>query len=87
MADMTFDEIIEGMREEVYNDVIQEFHYIGELPITDDQKQEIISDIIDYVLKEIQSQPSCECSYYDELSANFPNGEFGVFNDDEENLE
>ena len=71
MADMTFDEIIEGMREEVYNDVIQEFHYIGELPITDDQKQEIISDIIDYVLKEIQSQPSCEYSYYNELSSEY----------------
>ena len=67
MADMTFDEIIEGMREEIYNDVIQEFHYIAELPITFDQQQEILSDIIDYVLKEIQSQPSCESSYYNEL--------------------
>ena len=84
MADITFDEIKESVREEIYSDVCQEFHYIAELPITDDQKQEIISDIVDYVFKERWNQPTCECSYYDELSANFPNGEFGVFNDDED---
>jgi len=65
---ITFDEIIESMKEEIYDDVCQEFHYILELPITGDQKQEIISDIIDYVFRERQKQPSCECSYYDSLS-------------------
>ena len=64
MADITFDEITEGIREEIYSDVCQEFHYIAELPITDDQKQEIISDIVDYVFIEWQKQPICECDAY-----------------------
>ena len=61
---ITFDEIKESMREEIYDDVCQEFHYIGELPITDDQKQEIISDIVDYVFRELWNQPVCECDAY-----------------------
>ena len=64
MADITFDEIKESVREEIYSDVCQEFHYIAELPITDDQKQEIISDIVDYVFREWQKQPICECDAY-----------------------
>jgi hypothetical protein len=51
MADMKFEEIMEDMKEEIYDNVCQDFHYILELPITDDQKQEIISDIVDYVYK------------------------------------
>jgi len=64
MADMTFEEIMEDMKEEIYDDVCQEFHYILELPITSDQKQEIISDIVDYVFRERQNQPHCECAAY-----------------------
>tara|TARA_R100001244_G_scaffold62469_1_gene52125 strand:+ start:265 stop:471 length:207 start_codon:yes stop_codon:yes gene_type:complete len=64
MADMTFEEIMEDIKEEIYDDVCQEFHYIGELPITGDQKQEIISDIVDYVFREWQKQPVCECDAY-----------------------
>ena len=64
MEDITFDEIKESVREEIYSDVCQEFHYIAELPITDDQKQEIISDIVDYVFREWQKQPICECEAY-----------------------
>jgi hypothetical protein len=58
----------EGIREEIYTDVIQEFDYIIDLQLSGDQKQAIISDIVDYVLREWQKQPSCECSYYDSLS-------------------
>jgi len=62
---VTFDETMEDMKEEIYDDVCQEFHYILELPITGDQKQEIISDIVDYVFRERQKQPICECDAYD----------------------
>jgi len=64
MGDMTFEEVMEDMKEEIYDDVCQEFHYILELPITGDQKQEIISDIVDYVFRERQNQPHCECAAY-----------------------
>jgi hypothetical protein len=39
------------LRDHIHSDVCQEFHYILDLPISDDEKQEIISDIIDYVIK------------------------------------
>jgi len=48
----TFEEIAEDVKEEIYDDVCQQFHYILELPITGDQKQEIISDIVDCVFRE-----------------------------------
>lgn len=68
MEHITFDEMNEGIREEIYTDVIQEFDYIADLQLSGDQKQAIISDIVDYVFRELQKQPPCECSYYDSLS-------------------
>ncbi len=39
MKHITFDEMNEGIREEIYTDVIQEFDYIIDLQLSDDQKQ------------------------------------------------
>ena len=64
MGDMTFEEINEEIREEIYNDIIQEFDYIADFPLSGDQKQEIISDIVDYVFRGLQKQPVCECDAY-----------------------
>jgi len=68
MKHTTFDEMNERIREEIYTDVIQEFDYIVDLQLSGDQKQAIISDIVDYVFRERQKQPSYQCSYYDSLS-------------------
>lgn len=40
----------EDTREELYNQYIQEYSYIEELPISDDMKQRIICDMIDCTL-------------------------------------
>tara|TARA_B110000467_G_C18257137_1_gene444061 strand:- start:549 stop:755 length:207 start_codon:yes stop_codon:yes gene_type:complete len=64
MGNMTFEEINEEIREEIYTDIIQEFDYIADLPLSGDQKQGIISDIVDYVFREWQKQPVCECDAY-----------------------
>jgi len=64
MADMTFEELNDTIREEIYNDVIQGFDYIADFPLSGDQKQEIISDIVDYVFRELWNQPVCECDAY-----------------------
>jgi len=68
MKHTTFDEMNERIREEIYTDVIQEFDYIVDLQLSGDQKQAIVSDIVDYVFRERQKQPSYQCSYYDSLS-------------------
>ena len=41
----------EELREEIYNDVIQEFDYIDGYCLTEDQKQTIVSDIVEYVIR------------------------------------
>ena len=68
MANMTFEEMNDAIREEIYNNVIQEFDYIDGYCLTGDQKQTIVSDIVEYIFTERQNQPTCECSYYDSLS-------------------
>jgi hypothetical protein len=40
----------EDARESLYNQYIQEYSYIGDLPISDDMKQRIITDMIDCTL-------------------------------------
>ena len=64
MAEMTFEEMNDEIREEIYNDVIQEFDYIHGYCLTGDQKQTIVSDIVEYILTERQNQPHCECAAY-----------------------
>jgi len=51
MAKMTFEEMNNEIREEIYNDVIQEFDYLNGYCLTDDQKQTIVSDVVEYVLQ------------------------------------
>jgi len=64
MADMTFEEMNEEIREEIYEDVIQEFEYLNSYILNDTEKQGIISDIVEYILRERQNQPHCECAAY-----------------------
>ncbi len=40
----------EDARESLYNQYIQEYSYVGDLPISDDMKQRIITDMIDCTL-------------------------------------
>ena len=46
---------IDLLRDHIHGDVCQEFHYILDLPISDDEKQEIISDITHYVISKLTS--------------------------------
>ena len=64
MADMTFEEMNEAIREEIYTDVIQEFEYLNSYILNDTEKQNIISDIVDCIFRERQNQPHCECAAY-----------------------
>jgi len=64
MTDMTFEEMNEAIREEIYTDIIQEFEYLNSYILNDTEKQNIISDIVDCILRERQSQHPCECAAY-----------------------
>jgi hypothetical protein len=46
---------IDLLRDHIHGDVCQEFHYILDLPISDDEKQDIISDITHYVISKLTS--------------------------------
>ena len=52
MADMTFEEMNEGIKKQIYDEVIQEFDYLNGTMLNDAEKQMIISDIVEYVFKE-----------------------------------
>jgi len=41
----------EEHREELYNEVIQDFEYLNGYCLTDDEKQTIITDIVELVLQ------------------------------------
>jgi hypothetical protein len=41
---------IEDQREEIFQDVIQQHSYIEDLPLSDDTKHAIISDIVDQII-------------------------------------
>ena len=49
------DEEMDLLRDHIHSDVCQDFHYILDLPISDDEKQEIISDITHYVILKLTS--------------------------------
>ena len=40
--------------EDVYNEVIQDFSWIDDLPLDDDQKQDILSEISQYVFNKLK---------------------------------
>ena len=40
----------EELREELYNEVIQDFDYLDGYCLTDDQVQTIVSDIVEFVI-------------------------------------
>jgi hypothetical protein len=64
MGNMTFEELNDAIREEIYTDVIQEFEYLNSYILNDTEKQNIISDIVEYIFRERQNQPHCECAAY-----------------------
>ena len=39
--------------EDIYNEVIQEFSWVNDLPLDDDQKQEIVSEISHYIFNKL----------------------------------
>ena len=45
---------VDLLRDTIHSDVCQEFHYIDDLPISDDEKNEIISDITHYITNKIE---------------------------------
>jgi hypothetical protein len=40
----------EKLREELYNEVIQDFDYLDGYCLTDDEKQTIVSDIVEFAI-------------------------------------
>ena len=40
--------------EDIYNEVIQDFSWIDDLPLDDDQKQDILSEISQYVFNKLK---------------------------------
>ena len=40
--------------EDIYNEVIQDFSWIGDLPLDEDQKQDILSEISYYVFNKLK---------------------------------
>ena len=40
--------------EDIYNEVIQDFSWINDLPLDDDQKQDILSEISQYVFNKLK---------------------------------
>ena len=40
--------------EDIYNEVIQDFSWIDELPLDDDQKQELLSEISNYIFNKLK---------------------------------
>ena len=45
----------EKEREEIYNDVIQEFDYLTGYCLTDDEVQTIVSDIVEFVIHKMNT--------------------------------
>lgn len=39
--------------EDIYNEVIQEFSWVNDLPLDDDQKHEIVSEISHYIFNKL----------------------------------
>ena len=50
--------------EEVRYKAIKEFEYLNSYILNDTEKQNIISDIVEYIFRERQNQPHCECAAY-----------------------
>ena len=50
MKKMTFEEMNEEIREDLYNEVIQEFDYLTGYCLTGDEVQTVVSDIVEFAI-------------------------------------
>ena len=55
MRKMTFEEMNEEIREDLYNEVIQEFDYLTGYCLTGDEVQTIVSDIVEFAIHKINT--------------------------------
>ena len=50
MRKMTFEEMNEEIREDLYNEVIQNFDYLTGYCLTGDEVQTVVSDIVEFAI-------------------------------------
>ena len=55
MRKMTFEEMNEEIREDLYNEVIQNFDYLTGYCLTGDEVQTIVSDIVEFAIHKINT--------------------------------
>ena len=48
-------QIIEEYREELYNEVIQDFDYLNGYCLTDDERHTIITDVVEFVIYKLNT--------------------------------
>ena len=48
-------QIIEEYREELYNEVIQDFDYLNGYCLSDDESQTIVTDIVEFVIHKLNT--------------------------------
>jgi len=55
MRKMTFEEMNDEIREDLYNEVIQEFDYLTGYCLTGDEVQTIVSNIVEFAIHKINT--------------------------------
>tara|TARA_Y100000310_G_scaffold4564_1_gene5462 strand:+ start:266 stop:445 length:180 start_codon:yes stop_codon:yes gene_type:complete len=55
MRKMTFEEMNEEIREDLYNEVIQEFDYLTGYCLTGDEVQTIVSNIVEFAIHKMNT--------------------------------
>ena len=55
MRKMTFEEMNEEIREDLYNEVIQEFDYLTGYCLTGDEVQTVVSDIVEFAIHKMNT--------------------------------
>jgi hypothetical protein len=55
MRKMTFEEMNDEIREDLYNEVVQEFDYLTGYCLTGDEVQTIVSNIVEFAIHKINT--------------------------------
>ena len=55
MRKMTFEEMNEEIREDLYNEVIQNFDYLTGYCLTGDEVQTVVSDIVEFAIHKMNT--------------------------------
>tara|TARA_R100001463_G_scaffold127778_1_gene186025 strand:+ start:82 stop:261 length:180 start_codon:yes stop_codon:yes gene_type:complete len=55
MRKMTFEEMNDEIREDLYNEVIQEFDYLTGYCLTGDEVQTIVSNIVEFAIHKMNT--------------------------------